>query len=267
MKQQLKILMNQQGSEGSNNGGGKNAQSQNATSTQTQGDSLSVGEMYPQGDEGTQATPPPQGQQTPQTPQGEAGQKSATGYEAPKPGEASGYQEGDKVTPPVDDKKPAQESAKEGEIVFDKTGLSDDAVKLVTDFATANKLTKEATEALAKIAKDQTKAADTIRNEMIEKAKQAQEQQKVDWQKKIREDKVFSENLEANLKRVDTVLERQFPNVKKVLTETKGMVSPEFMKDLLNLHNVLYGSDSSFTPGESTNSTQGNFLEELYPGF
>ena len=147
------------------------------------------------------------------------------------------------------------------------------ADKSIKTFAEAHKLSKEAVDALTKIAKDgesnDKTLIDTYKAEQAKVVDAAREKQKGEWYNQLKTDKDFGgEQFQTNLKRVDTILNKFLPNTKNLLTETKGVLSPNTMKDLLGLHKVLLGSSETMVQqsGAGNNETDNDskFLTEYY---
>lgn len=86
-----------------------------------------------------------------------------------------------------------------------------------------------------------------------ENAKKVKEQ-RAGWVKELKEDPDFGgESFGSNVKKVDRVLNDFLPNVKKKLTESKGMLPPYIMRDLAKLSKNLYGTEG-FVKGEEQQS-------------
>lgn len=197
----------------------------------------------------------------------EKGKVGASGYEEPPAGSASGYEEPKKVETPAETKVETPAPAAD-DIKIDETGLSADQVKQVKDFAKSNKLTKEATDAFVKYTKDQSKLIADQKALQVQQIEQAKQQQRADWYNQLKTDKGFGgEVFDANLKRVDTILDKYFPNTKNLLTTRKSVLPPDIMKDLHSLHKVLLGSDTMVNPGNQTSQVvddDQSFLKNFY---
>lgn len=184
-------------------------------------------------------------QQAVPTKEGEAA--AVSGYTEPPAGSGTGY-----VEPKPAEAKPAEAKPAEGEVKFDESGLTPEAVKEVKDFATANKLTKEATEQYAKVIKQQATLINDYKANEQKLVEAAREKQKADWYNGLKADKDFGGDLfQTNLKRVDTILEKFMPETKNMLTSRKAMLPPEVMKDLHRMHQVLLGSETTIVNGNS----------------
>lgn len=238
------LLMNQ--ATGTESGTGAAQTTTAATTTETSGGDggeAAINQMYT-----TTETTASKEQSTQQTVQTEAGKAAAvSGYVEPPAGNGTGY-----VEPKAGETKPAAATTTEGEVKFDESGLTPEAVKAVKDFATANKLSKEATDQYAKVIKDQSTLIENYKANEQKLVSEAREKQKADWYNGLKADKDFGGDLfQTNLKRVDTILEKFMPNTKNMLTDRKAMLPPEVMKDLHKLHQVLLGSEGNLVNGNS----------------
>ncbi len=239
------LLMNQ--ATDSNGGTGAAQTTTTAATTQATGSAddgtKAIEQMYTTTE--TTATKEQQAQQTVQTEAGKA--DAVSGYVEPPAGNGTGY-----VEPKPAETKPAAATTTEGEVKFDESGLTPEAVKEVKDFATANKLTKEATEQYAKVIKQQSTLIEDYKANEQKQIAQARETQKADWYNKLKTDKDFGGDLfQTNLKRVDTILEKFMPETKNMLTSRKAMLPPEVMRDLHKMHQVLLGSETTIVNGNS----------------
>jgi hypothetical protein len=262
------LLMNQ--TDGTNNGGGATppaAQTpppQATSKAQGSSDETVLESLYGKPPEKTEVQPPQEGTKN------KAGKAGAAGYEEPPAGSASGYQEPKKVDPPAapPETKVEVPPAAADDIKFDETGLSKEAIEQVKNFAKTNKLSKEATDAFAKYTKDQAKSLSEQQALQAQQIEQAKTQQRSDWYNQLKTDKDFGGELfNANLKRVDTILDKFFPNTKNLLTTHKSVLPPDIMKDLHSLHKVLLGSETMVNPGNQSQNTQDDdqsFLKNFY---
>lgn len=204
-------------------------------------------------------------QQAQQTVQTEAGKADAVaGYTEPPAGNGTGY-----VEPKAGEAKPAAATTTEGEVKFDETGLTPEAVKEVKDFATANKLSKEAAEQYAKVIKQQATLIEDYKANEQKQIAEAREKQRSDWYNSLKSDKDFGGDLfQTNLKRVDTILEKFMPETKNMLTSRKAMLPPEVMKDLHKMHQVLLGSETTIVNANSNAnaalSDDEKFIKDYY---
>lgn len=233
------LLMNQ--ATGTESGSGTAQTTTTATTTEASGSDngeAAISQMYT-----TTETTATKEQQTQQAVPPKAGEAAAvSGYVEPSAGNGTGY-----VEP-----KPAAATTTEGEVKFDEAGLTPEAIKSVKDFATANKLSKEATDQYAKVIKDQSTLINDYKANEQKLVEAAREKQKADWYNGLKSDKDFGGDLfQTNLKRVDTILEKFMPETKNMLTSRKAMLPPEVMKDLHKLHQVLLGSEGTMVNGNS----------------
>lgn len=243
------------------NGGSSAAQTTTtATTTEASGGTDAIEQMYTTTE--ATATKEQSTQQAVPTKEGEAA--AVSGYVEPPTGNGTGY-----VEPKPAETKPAAATTTEGEVKFDESGLTPEAVKEVKDFATANKLTKEATEQYAKVIKQQATLIEDYKANEQKQIEAAREKQRSDWYNGLKSDKDFGGDLfQTNLKRVDTILEKFMPETKNMLTSRKAMLPPEVMKDLHKLHQVLLGSEGTMVnPNSAVNallSDDEKFIKDYY---
>lgn len=252
------LLMNQ--ATDSNGGTGAAQTTTTATTTEASGGTDAIDQMYTTTE--ATATKEQSTQQAVPTKEGEAA--AVAGYTEPPAGSGTGY-----VEPKPAETKPAEAKPAEGEVKFDESGLTPEAIKEVKDFATANKLSKEAAEQYAKVIKQQATLIEDYKANEQKQIAAAREAQKADWYNKLKTDKDFGGDLfQTNLKRVDTILEKFMPETKNMLTSRKAMLPPEVMKDLHRMHQVLLGSETSIVNGNSNAdaalSEDEKFLKDYY---
>jgi hypothetical protein len=261
--------MNQATENNSGGGGTTTQKSETPATSQAQGtgeiDALKA--MYP-GTAAPEAAKAKEQQTQEAAPNQEAPKPGASGYKEPAPGTGTGYVDPATATAnkAADPAAPAQ-AAPADEIKFDETGLAPEAVQLVKDFAKANGLSKEATESFAKFTKEQAKVIETYEAEQKVKVEAARAQQKQDWYNGLKSDKDFGgEQFHTNLKRVDTIVEKFFPNTINMLTKSGGILPPDIMKDLHSLHKILLGSEQMVNGGHepSSGTDDQSFLKNFY---
>lgn len=114
----------------------------------------------------------------------------------------------------------------------------------------------------------------------IAKSKELAEQREADrvakvaetrksWVQELKDDQDFGgDNFGANVKKVDRVINDFLPNIKKKLTEGKGMLPPYIMRDLAKMSKALYGTEKLVTgEGEQPKSevkTEDEQIDEFY---
>lgn len=139
--------------------------------------------------------------------------------------------------------------------VLDKGYDKDKLVK----FALENKFTKAQMEAYVKQIKEDDSAAQKAQASALASKRNS-------WNKELMDDPEFGGvNFDKNLDRVEKVLQKHFPNVKKDLTEKKGMLPPSFMKDFLGLAKALT-PPNPLVNGEAPapEEEETNFLDDMY---
>ena len=194
--------------------------------------------------------------------------------ESDKPVEkpATGYNDSEEEESEEETDKPEEgEEEEEKELTDEEKALKEieDTVKGLPDFldkekvkkfALDNKLNKDQLLAYSNLVKEEQAAAEKTRTEALKATRKA-------WVKELKEDPEFGgANFDKNVDRVEKVLEKYMPSMKKVLTEKGGMVPPYIMRDLLGLAKVL-NQPAKFVGGEPPvppKKDEGNFLEELY---
>jgi hypothetical protein len=176
----------------------------------------------------------------------ETSEKSLTSYdvEPPKPEEVK-----------VEDKKKdseKEEAATEDTFkITDKGDLLDEEVKELEEFINAQKLSKEAAEALVNLKRNEAKREiEFIKSKKEEEVRLVNETRH-QWFTELKGDKTFGgENFAANLKKVDKVINDFMPGLKKHLTENPRMLPPFVMRDLAKLADTLYNKGKTFEQGE-----------------
>lgn len=211
--------------------------------------------------EPTKVEPPPQG-----VPTKTSETDPASGYTAPPAGDGTGYK------PPEGDPRPTEKDApipQQDQSTFDESGMTKEQIDAVKNFAAANKLTKEAVNEYVTLSKAAKGNFESFKAEQMKAAQAAQAKQRSEWYNSLKTDKDFGgEHFETNLKRVDTVLEKFFPNTKNMLTKAKGMLPPDVMKDMHSIHKLLLGQQGSLVnptaPSDAGLSEDERFLANQY---
>lgn len=164
-----------------------------------------------------------------------------------------------------DDKKPEDEVTDaekvKSEITESLKGLPEgyDQEKIL-EFAVKNGLNNDQAKAYVEMEKT-ANAEYRVNQEAAVKANRAASV------KELKDDPTFGgENFARNVNNVEKLLEKQFPNFKKVLTDRGGIVPPYIMKDLLALHKVLNPTTTLVNGDAIPPKTEGkeNFLDDMY---
>jgi hypothetical protein len=252
------MLMDQTTENNSGGGGAAPATSTTIPATQTEGisDSASLDQMYK-----TPVEEKVEPEKQP-TQEGKPDEVSASGYG--KPVEEAKLPVDAKVTPEV----VVPPADAEPKVEFNSEGLNDDGKKVVEAFAKTHKLTKEVTQAFADQLKLQVKSIADIQTAQAQAAADNKKAVQAGWEDELKNDKDFGgENFKANIKRVDTVLEKLFPHTKNLLTTNKSMLPPSIMKDFLTVHKLMLSGESNIVNGQNgsvdSNDT-GAFLNSFY---
>lgn len=162
---------------------------------------------------------------------------AATGYgikapPAPKDGDPAPAE----VVPPVE--KPPEE------LTIDTKGLDEKEATKLVDFAKANKLSKEAAQALVEMRKSES-VASLAAQQAQAKAQIAEiAKLKAGWHKELASDPNFGgDKFEKSLMKVEKVLADFMPSTKKELTARGSMLPPYVMRDLAKIADTLYSND------------------------
>lgn len=176
------------------------------------------------------------------TPPAKEGEK-----EASEPGEKK-----DPATPPEEVKDPASGYTEEPPAVeppatppatppvtepdeFDKVleGLPKEDVDQIKTFAKENSLSVEVAKKWGDKARENHAKAEQAQKDAEAQAARQRQEMKVRWNKELKDDKTFGgANFQQNVQKVEKVLDQFMPNLKKALTESKGMLPPWIMRDL-----------------------------------
>lgn len=135
---------------------------------------------------------------------------------------------------------------------FDKA-LSDipkaDAAEIKA-FATENKIPVEVAKKWGEKVKANVAAVQAQRANMERQAEQEKITQRKSWHDELKADPKFGgEKFQTNIVRAERVLADFGPDLKKQLTEGKGMLPPNVMRMLASLADKLYATDK-LNPGE-----------------
>lgn len=160
----------------------------------------------------------------------------ATGYGV-KPPETKVEEK--KVDPP-----PAKDLKEELGYELDLKDLEKAEADKLTEFVKTHKLSKEVAEAYVNNKKSEIAAFNQEVEDYRKNQEKVQNETRANWDKELREDKTFGgQNYERNIHRVEKLMAEFMPLTKKVLTERKGMLPPNVMRDLCKLADHLYNSD------------------------
>lgn len=140
---------------------------------------------------------------------------------------------------------PATPPAEQDE--FDKvlTEIPKEDAKVIKDFATENKIPPEVAKKWADQVKVNIAAVAVQRANMERQAEQQKSVQRKSWHDELKADPKFGgANFQANVVRAEKVLSEFGPDLKKQLTEGKGMLPPNVMRMLASLADKLYATDN-----------------------
>lgn len=128
----------------------------------------------------------------------------------------------------------------------------------VAKFAVENKFTKEQLEAYSNLVKEDVKNSELAQKEAVLV-------QRKDWKNELVSDPEFGgEHFDKNVDRVEKVLEKYMPNMKKVLTERGSMLPPYIMRDFLALSKVLNPVAELVVGDPGQAKEESNFLDDMY---
>ena len=202
----------------------------------------------------------------------ESAEKKATGYDDVDAADevenkATGYDdkpvEEDKPAEETKEDKPAEEEDSEKskkEILEVLADLPKENQDVISEFAIKNKLTPSQVKAYAETVKQEHQE---IENARIETRKK--------WVSELKSDpdfggEVFNQDtFNGNVDKVEKVLEKHFPNMKKTLTAGGTMLPPYIMRDFLALSKTLNPTTKLVNGVESNvEEKKGHFLEDMY---
>lgn len=125
-------------------------------------------------------------------------------------------------------------------------------------FALDNKMTKEQLENFVAMSKE-----DSVNSKKDQEAQVLAT--RAGWHKELQEDKEFGgEHFDVNVHKVDQVLEKFFPNMKKALTDNKGMMPPYLMRDFLKVSKLLDPTTELIDGEPKAVVKETNILDEMY---
>lgn len=189
--------------------------------------------------------------------EGDEGQEvknKATGYgDIPKPTEPP-------VVPPKTEPKEGDPAPTDEEKVTEAlNGLPDSIDKeKLSKFVKDNKMSPEQIKAYGDLVK--AEEAESVKNREKFVA-----EQRANWQAELKADKDFGgENFTLNVDRVEKVLEKHFPNMKKELTTRGTMLPPYIMKDFLGLWNTMNPTQKLVEGDPIVPKSDKHYLEEMY---
>lgn len=166
------------------------------------------------------------------------------GYKDESAKEVTGYKESEAKSD-TESKATDADSKEALKVEFDKTGYSEQAVKMIEGFAETNKLSKEQVAGFAGFVKS---IQDAQAQAQVKAQEAAQAAANKDFQT-LKEDKEFGgENLDTSFKQVGQVLDLM-PEVKKYLTDTGSRLQPQVMMGLKRIHGKLFGQEGTIVQG------------------
>lgn len=178
---------------------------------------------------------------------------------------ATGYKE-EEVKPEEEKKSEEKEATPDEEKI--KLELTNTVKELpegydqdkIVDFALKNKLTNDQVKAYVEMEK-------VSREAFLADQEKAKAEQTKNFIHELKSDVTFGgENFDRNIMKVEKIIEKHFPNMKKVLTDRGGIVPPYIMKDFLSLDKIL-NPTASLVAGEAIPSAPketSNFLDDMY---
>ncbi len=178
-------------------------------------------------------------------------QKETKEQETPEKVEtpATGY--GDEPPKVEEDLEPViEEKALEPDTI-DKAlgeGIPKDEVAKIKEFAKANEMTEKQIKAYGELRRSELKSAQEAYDKAVKEDEKAQLKQRADWHNELKNDPVFGgEKFTKNVAKVEKVVQDFFPEFKKRLTESKGMMPPYLMRDLAKLADQVYKTEKLVT--------------------
>lgn len=188
----------------------------------------------------------------------------ATGYGAEPP-----KVEPEAPAPPALD--PAVPPAEKTELdkVLEAATLPKEETAAIKEFATKHSMTPDQVKAYAELRKSELADAEKHAQEQVKAAERHKIEQRASWDKELREDSTFGgTNFSKSVQTAEKVLNDFFPNFKKKLTESKGMLPPYLMRDLAKLGETLYATPSLVQgeppSGPPKTEDKNSFLNDMY---
>ena len=143
----------------------------------------------------------------------------------------------------VEEPPPAKEEVKL-QFDIDVKDLPVEDAKVLKEFIEGQKLPKEAAQALVDLKKKEIDLYNQELKNIETERKTAIAKQRASWDKELRTDPAFGgKEFEHNLSRTEKVLSTLMPETKKALTESKTMLPPYVMRDLLKVYKHMYGTE------------------------
>jgi len=175
---------------------------------------------------------------------------------------STGYDEEPKVDKKpeekVEEKSEGDEEPKLEEQIDEILGDINDK-ETIKKFALDNNMTKEQVENYIALRKAEDQR-------LIEENAQRIKETRKGWFNELKNDEEFGgENFDRNIANVEKLLAKFLPNTKKQLTDTKGMLPPYIMRDLLKVHKAL-NPKAELVNGEpkQVEKETTNFLDDMY---
>ena len=143
-----------------------------------------------------------------------------------------------------------------------ETALGDHVAKeSILKFATDNKMNKD--QVLAYVELEKNAAAQAVKDQ-----EQLVTENRAKWHTELSEDKDFGgENFGKNIKRVDELMDKLMPEMKKELTDRDGMLPPYVMRGLLRVSKALNPTTNLVNGDPSkpiVEEKKGEFLDTMY---
>ena len=167
---------------------------------------------------------------------------------------------------PTEEKKPAENTPPpELGYKIEVKDLHEDEIKLVEDLAKKHGFTKEQATAIAEMRKLDIDAMTKVESDKIAAQKAKTAELRSSWKNELQNDSQFGgANFMTSMKQAGTVLEKFFPNTKKMLDEKKGMLPPSTMKDLQALHKTLFSTEPLVEGDKVVDQTPKNPWDIMY---
>jgi hypothetical protein len=183
-----------------------------------------------------------------------------------------GYDDAPPATPPAtppaakpEEKKADDPPATDLGYKIEVADLHADEIKIVEDLAKTHKLTKEQAVAVAEMRKLDIQALTKIEADAIETKKTQVAKLRSDWKNELVNDKSFGgTNFDTSMQQAGTVLDKFFPETKKMLDERKGMLPPSTMRDLQALHKTLFATEALVEGDKVADKKSGNSWDDFY---
>ena len=123
-------------------------------------------------------------------------------------------------------------------------GLPEKEAASIKEFAKKHKISVEVAKEFGDLRRKELSDALEYQKSLEKEAKEAIQRQRSTWTKELKDDGKFGgERFPETIKKTNKILDEFFPRWKKTLTERKGMLPPDIMRDLAELADHLFSKE------------------------